>query len=124
MKKIIRLNEEDLKYLVKRVLKEQVEQDTDVISWNNYPLIKDQIRTIKPDPGGKYCFNQKMIDEIGKMFNYQVYKIKRGDTLDKIASMGNGLDSLKFTNNLCDLRKTFRAGDVIIIDMSPSGRIR
>lgn len=114
MKKIIRLTEEDLKLLVKRVLEEQSS-----ISWNNYPLIKDQITKVKPDPGGKYCFNQKKIDEIGKMFNYLVYKIKRGDTLEKIESMGNGMYSLKFANNLCDLTKTFRAGDVILIDMAP-----
>lgn len=119
MKRVVKLTEQELNQLIKRVIEEQIDGEFKGISWNSFPLIKDQITKIKPDPGGKYCFNQKKIDEIGKMFNYQVYKIKRGDTLDKIASMGNGLDTLKFANNLCDLSKTFKAGDVILIDMAP-----
>ena len=120
MKKIIRLTETDLQNLVKRVLKEQ--QDVSDNAWYNHPPVKEQMKKVKPDVGGKYCFSQKRLAEVADQPYFIVHKIKTGDTLEKLGNWGNGLDALKFDNNLCDLKKSLRAGDVILVSMAPSGR--
>ncbi len=117
--KIIRLTEADLNRIVKKIISEQE------IPWSSHPLITDQVKTIKPDQGGKYCFSRKKVNEIvsNNDRSYVVYKIKQGDTLDKIATLGNGLYNVLSSNDLCDLKNNLRASDVIIYSEAPSGDI-
>jgi predicted Zn-dependent protease len=113
MAKIIRLTESDLTRIVNRVIEEQMnmQQDIDV-----------QMKKIKPDMGGKYCFGspQRMKSNYGN--NVKLYKVKSGDTLSEIASKYPGVtsvDSLIAINKSCALNKGLRGGDVIAIVIAP-----
>ena len=110
--KIIRLTESDLNRIVKKVLREGK-------NWWEQPLVTDQVKKIKPSPGGKYCFSRKKISEIVALNDrsYVVYKIVPGDSSSKLLQYGNVIES----NDLCDLKNNVRAGDVIIYSLRPSG---
>jgi len=111
MKRIIRLTENDLVRIVKRVINEQP-------SSGDRDKIADQMMgKVKPDTNAKYCFTQKKLaNEIlagGK--NYiKLYKIKTGDTLSKIKGFTE--QDLISMNPNCQLNdpKKFRAGDVLM----------
>lgn len=112
MKKVVRLNENDLVRIVKKVLEEQNE-------WFMQEPVEKQVAKIKPGIGGKYCFNPK--DYYGES-NQKVHLIKRGDTLEALGRIGNSMENILYQNTLCELRKGLKAGDVIIFSMAPSGR--
>lgn len=113
MTKIIRLTESDLTRIVNRVIEEQMnmQQDIDV-----------QMRKIKPEMGGKYCFGspQKMKAAYG--YNVQLHKVKNGDTLSGIAAKHPGVtdvEDLIRINKGCMLSKGLKSGDVIAIVIAP-----
>ena len=90
---------------------------------NRLPDIDVQMKKIKPDIGGKYCFGnpQRLKSEVGN--NVLLYKVKSGDTLSEIASKYPGVtfvDEIISTNKSCQLSKGLRGGDVIAIVMLPS----
>jgi hypothetical protein len=93
---------------------------------NRQEQIDSQLRKIKPDMGGKYCFGkqtlQKLKLDIGEN-NLLLHKVKTGDTLSGIVSKHPGTvdeQSLINSNKGCDLSKGLRAGDVIIMSIVPS----
>lgn len=82
-----------------------------------------QMKKIKPEMGGKYCFGnpQRMKSYYGN--NVKLYKVKSGDTLSGIASNYPGVsdvDEIIGTNKSCQLSKGLRGGDVIAIVIAPS----
>ena len=107
MKKFIRLTETDLVNIIKKTIVESKR------------LLN--IPRPKPDPGCKECFSEQ--DIINANDNSIFYKVKSGDTLEGIKKTkgANSIESLKHFNKKCDLGKNIKAGDVIIIDRSPSG---
>jgi nucleoid-associated protein YgaU len=114
MAKIIRLTESDLTNIVRRVIEEQMntQQDIDV-----------QMKKIKPEMGGKYCFGdpRRMKSTYGN--NVKLHKVKSGDTLSEISAKYPGVgsvDELIATNRSCQLSKGLKTGDVIAIVMLPS----
>jgi len=114
MAKIIRLTESDLTKIINRVIEEQMNMQQD---------IHVQMKKIKPDMGGKYCFGspQRLKSEVGN--NVKLYKVKSGDTLSEIASNYPGVsdvDEIIATNKSCQLSKGLRGGDVIAIVILPS----
>ena len=112
MKKVIRLNENDLMKIVKKVISEQE-------YWFQQEPVSKQIAKIKPGPGGKYCFDPKRyLSESDQL----VHLIKQGDSLDRLGRIGNGIDNIIKQNNLCQLNKGLKAGDVIVMSLAPSGR--
>lgn len=123
MKKIIRLTENDLTKIIKRVISEQK-------SWWEQKPISEQMKTIKPEVGGKYCFSETKRKELqlpikqGGMndYSYVVYKVKKGDTVEGIGNMGNSRYNLEVSNDLCpEIKKgKIRAGDVVIYSLYPS----
>lgn len=113
MAKIIRLTESDLTRIVNRVIEEQMnmQQDIDV-----------QMKKIKPEMGGKYCFGnpQRMKSNYGN--NVLLHKVKGGDTLSGIAAKHPGVtdvDELIRINKGCMLSKGLKSGDVIAIVIAP-----
>jgi predicted Zn-dependent protease len=114
MTKIIRLTESDLTKIVKRVIEEQMgmQQDIDV-----------QMKKIRPEMGGKYCFGspQKMKAAYG--YNVKLHKVKSGETLSGIAANHPGVtdvEDLIRINKGCMLSKGLKSGDVIAIVIAPS----
>ena len=113
MTKIVRLTESDLTRIVNRVIKEQMgmQQDIDV-----------QMKKIKPEMGGKYCFGspQKMKAAYG--YNVKLHKVKSGDTLSEIAAKHPGVtsvDDIIRVNKGCMLTKGLKSGDVLAIVIAP-----
>ena len=121
--RVIRLTENDLTNIVKRVIEEQN-------SWFEQKPISEQMKTIKPDVGGKYCFSDTKRKQIelpekqGGMndHTYVIYKVKKGDTVDGIANRGNSRYNLEQSNDLCPGIKKgmIRAGDVVLYSLRPS----
>jgi LysM repeat protein len=122
-KKIIKLTEKDLTNIVKRVIAEQN-------NWWEQKSISEQMKTVKPEMGGKYCFSdtkRKQIESPIKQgglndHSYVVYKVKKGDTVDGIANRGNSRYNLEKSNDLCpEIKKNMiKAGDVVIYSLAPS----
>lgn len=122
MKKVIRLTENDLTNLVKRVIAEQLEA-------YSQKSISEQMKTIKPDVGGKYCFSdtkrkkiESPMDQGGyNDHSYVVHKIKKGDTVEGFLGIGNSKYNLVWTNDLCPEIKTgkIKVGDVIAYSLRP-----
>jgi hypothetical protein len=106
MKKVIRLTENDLVNIIKKTIVE------------SRRLLS--VPRPKPDPGCKECFTEKNIIDAND--NSIFYKVKNGDTLEGIKKTkgANSTTSLKAFNSKCDMNK-LKAGDVILIDRSPSG---
>jgi len=123
VKKIIRLTESDLTNIVKRVI---AEQDY----WWSQKSISEQMKTVKPDVGGKYCFSDTIRKQIESPIkqgglndhSYVVYKVKKGDTVDGIADRGNSRYNLESSNDLCPgiKKDMIKAGDVVIYSLRPS----
>lgn len=113
MKKVIRLNESDLVRIVKKVLEEQKND------WFMQEPVEKQMSKIKPGIGGKYCFDPKKY--YGES-DQKIYLIKAGDTLETLGRIGNSMENILNQNNLCQLKKGLKAGDVIIFSMAPNGR--
>jgi LysM repeat protein len=114
MTKIIRLTETDLTRIVNRVIEEQMnmQQDIDV-----------QMKKIKPEMGGKYCFGNPQRVKSSYGSNVKLHKVKSGDTLSGIAAKYPGVtdvDEIVSINKGCMLSKGLKSGDVLAIVMSPS----
>ena len=114
MGKIIRLTESDLNRIVKRVIEEQM---------NTQTPIDVQMKKIRPEMGGKYCFGDPRRIKATYGNNVKLHKVKTGDTLSDISVKYPGVasvDEVIATNRSCQLSKGLKAGDVIAIVMLPS----
>ena len=90
---------------------------------NRQQAVDVQMRTIKPEMGGKYCFGDPKRIQSLYGYNVKLYKVKSGDTLSDIASKYPGVasvDEIISTNKSCNLSKGLKGGDVIAITILPS----
>lgn len=93
---------------------------------NHQEPIDSQIRKIKPDMGGKYCFGKQTLQQLKTNVgdrNLLLHKIKSGDTLSGISSQHPGTVSereLINYNKGCNLSSGIKVGDVIIMAIVPS----
>jgi LysM repeat protein len=123
MKKVIKLTESDLRKIIERVISEQS------YSWDNNPPIETQMKTIKPDAGGKYCFSTQMAQRLRKEsgLSHILYKVKKGDVLSKLIQKNGGpansIYSIEYDNDLCpEIKKgIIKAGDVLALSTFPDG---
>ena len=113
MKKIVKLTENDLARIVKRVINEQakgVELDkiaTDLLNKGPKPT----------EAGAKYCFTKETLKKdilLGGPQNILIYKIKNGDTPNILKTKTFQIDSLSRMNPKCDINKP-KVNDVILI---------
>jgi hypothetical protein len=114
MAKIIRLTESDLTNIVRRVIEEQMDNQTS---------IDVQMAKIKPEMGGKYCFGDPKRVKATYGNNIKLHKVKSGDTLSGISAKYPAVasvDEIIATNRSCQLSKGLKSGDVIAIVMLPS----
>jgi hypothetical protein len=117
MKKIVRLTENDLVRIVKRIISEQPkgnELDKVVTSM----LSKGPKPT---EPGAKYCFTKEDLKkdiELEGSHNIRIYKIKKGDTPDTIKRMTDQVSGLSKMNPRCDMNKP-KLNDVILVSKLP-----
>jgi hypothetical protein len=93
---------------------------------NRQEPIDSQLRKVKPDMGGKYCFGKQTLQQLKSNVgdtNLLLHKIKTGDTLSGLAAQHPGTVSeseLISTNKGCQLSSGLRAGDVVIMAILPS----
>ena len=59
MKKVIKLTEADLKKIIEKIISEQT------FGYEN-PPIEQQMKKVRPDTGGKYCFSPQMAQRLRK----------------------------------------------------------
>ena len=88
---------------------------------NSQKPIEVQMKTVKPDMGGKYCFDSaRLTKDVGN--NVVLRKIKSGDSLSTIAQKYSSadVDSIINDNNKCNLKSGIKGGDVIAITLLPS----
>lgn len=120
MKKVIKLTEADLKNIIEKVISEQQ------FGWQN-PPIEQQMRKIKPDAGGKYCFSTKMAQDLKREsgLSHLVYKVKPNDVISKLIQKNGGpansVHSIQYSNDLCpEIKKNIlKAGNVIVFSTFP-----
>jgi hypothetical protein len=120
MKKVIKLTEADLKKIIERVISEQT-------FGYEYPPIEQQMKKVKPDAGGKYCFSPQMVQRLKRESGlaHLVYKVKQGDVLSKLIQKNGGpansIHSIQYGNDLCpEIKKgIIKAGNVIVFNTSP-----
>jgi hypothetical protein len=120
MKKVIKLTESDLKKIIERVINEQT------FSYEQKP-IEQQMKSIKPEAGGKYCFSPQMSQRLKKEsgLSHLVYKVKQGDVLSKLIQKNGGpansIHSIESSNDLCpEIQKgIIKAGNVIVFSTFP-----
>lgn len=121
-KKVIRLTENDLTNIVKRVINEQSKSTAE------YTQMADELLRKGPKPtesGAKYCFTKNdLINDIKNegTDNIRLYKIKTGDSISKLKSMTMQQDHMIKVNRLCNLndKNGVKVNDVIIVSMLPS----
>jgi hypothetical protein len=131
MKKIVKLTESQLEEIIRRVIAEQ-EDYTPTGGWNEKQLKYHETEakkifksSVKPDMGGKYCFTKKqdpnsVIEELKRSIGASgsegksLYKIKNGDTPDRIKMMSPNYDVKVVNSKSCDMNKP-RIGDVVLI---------
>ena len=119
MKKVIRLTEADLKKIIERVISEETFP-------GEQPPIEQQIRKVKPDTGGKYCFSPQIIQRLKREsgLSHLVYKVKQGDVLSKLIQKNGGpansIHSIEYANDLCpEIKKgIIKVGNVIVFNTS------
>jgi nucleoid-associated protein YgaU len=90
---------------------------------NRQQSVDIQMRTIKPEMGGKYCFGDPKRVQSTYGDNVKLYKVKSGDTLSGIAAKYHGIssvDEIIATNRSCNLSQGLKGGDVIAITILPS----
>ena len=120
MKKVIKLTEADLKNIIEKVISEQT------FGYEN-PPIEQQMKKVKPDSGGKYCFSPQMAQRLRKESGlaHLVYKVKQGDVLSKLiqknGGAANSIHSIEYANDLCpEIKKgIIKAGNVIVFSTFP-----
>ena len=121
-KKVIRLTENDLTNIVKRVINEQSKSTAE------YTQMADELLRKVPKPtesGAKDCFTKNdLINDIKNegTDNIRLYKIKTGDSISKLKSMTMQQDHMIKVNRLCNLndKNGVKVNDVIIVSMLPS----
>lgn len=124
MKKVIRLTESDLVRIIKNVLNEQSGPNN---FFGYQESVDTQMKKVKPDVGGKYCFTNQTLNYEKKINDRYtlIYKIKKGDVLSKFdqdnGGFANDIDWIKQHNNLCPEIKNnvIKVGDVIIVATNP-----
>lgn len=127
MKKVIRLTESQLENIIRKVIAEQEDYETNWTPEQKKAHMEGAMKlynTVKPEMGGKYCFSSKqdknsVIDALttniknsgveGKI----LYKIKKGDTPDGIKRMSSNYDIFGVNSKSCDMKNP-KIGDVII----------
>ncbi len=120
MKKVIKLTEADLKNIIEKVINEQT------FGYEN-PPIEQQMKKVKPDVGGKYCFSPQMAQRLRKESGlaHLVYKVKQGDVLSKLiqknGGLANSIYSIEYANDLCpEIKKgIIKTGNVIVFSTFP-----
>jgi LysM repeat protein len=120
MKKVIKLTESDLRKIVERVISEQS------LPWEQAP-IEQQMKKVRPDAGGKYCFSPQMAQRLRKEsgLSHLIYKVKQGDVLSKLVQANGGpansIYSIEYGNDLCpEIKKgIIKAGNVIVMSTHP-----
>jgi DNA-directed RNA polymerase subunit H (RpoH/RPB5) len=88
---------------------------------NQQKAVDVQMRTVKPEMGGKYCFDPvRIMKNIG--YNSVLYKVKNGDSLSTIISEHPiaDMESIIYHNDKCNLKLNIKSGDVIAIPLIPS----
>jgi hypothetical protein len=123
-KKIIRLTEQDLMNIVKRVIGQKSDSTTD------YNKMADELLRKGPKPtesGAKYCFSRNdLIKELKMSEEYLgLYKIKPDDSIDKLlrkTMLTQPAENIYRMNHLCNLKDKngFKANDVIMLDYRPT----
>jgi hypothetical protein len=119
-KKVIKLTESDLKKIIEKVISEQT-------FGYEYPPIEQQMKKVKPDAGGKYCFSPQMAQRLKRESGlaHLVYKVKQGDVLSKLiqknGGLANSIHSIEYGNDLCpEIKKgIIKTGNVIVFNSSP-----
>ena len=129
MKKVIRLTESQLENIIRKVISEQENMKVNKFHTDNAQRLMNDV---KPAENGKYCFTKESLaQDIAntgiKMMEggpdiKQLFRIKEGETLSDYKERTDQKDSIISMNNLCSLNdpKYFRAGDVIVVDFTPS----
>lgn len=89
---------------------------------NSQKPIEVQMKSVKPEMGGKYCFDPVRLTK-GSGNNSVLYKVKSGDSLSTIASKypSADMDSIVYDNNKCNVKSGVKSGDVIAITLLASG---
>jgi hypothetical protein len=88
---------------------------------NSQKPIEVQMKSVKPEMGGKYCFDPvRLTKDSGN--NSILYKVKSGDSLSTIAQKYSNADvnTIINDNNKCVLKLGVKGGDVIAISLMPS----
>jgi hypothetical protein len=120
MKKVIKLTEADLKRIIEKVISEET-------FGGSRPPIEQQMKKVKPDVGGKYCFSPQMAQRLRREsgLEHLVYKVKQGDVLSKLIQKNGGpansIHSIEYGNDLCPEIKTkgiIKVGNVIVFNTS------
>jgi hypothetical protein len=114
------LTESDLKKIIEKVISEQT-------FGYEYPPIEQQMKKVKPDAGGKYCFSPQMAQRLKRESGlaHLVYKVKQGDVLSKLiqknGGLANSIYSIEYGNDLCpEIKKgIIKTGNVIVFNSSP-----
>jgi hypothetical protein len=119
MKKYI-FTETQLKKVIDNVLSEQMSPAV----YEN-PTIPEQMKKIKPGPGGRYAFSSKNLKEFANDHSNRLYVVKKGDTISTIVQNqgANSEYNIYHSNDLLQNNpKNLRVGDVICMSMLASGR--
>ena len=118
-KRVVKLTEQDLMNIVKRVIGQKSDSNPD------YTQMADEILRKGPKPtetGAKYCFTKNdLINDIKSegTHNIKLYKIKSGDSVDKLNNMTMQRDHMYKINHLCNLKDKngIKVNDVVVISM-------
>jgi cyanate lyase len=110
MKKIVRLTENDLVRIVKRVISEQ-----------KTSITIEELEG-KFGKGSKFCFSDMNLQreiKVQGLKNIIFHKVESGDTYSKLLRMTEQKNSLKTMNPKCDLINNLQAGFVIMMSKLP-----
>jgi len=129
--RVIKLTESQLEEIIKRVISEQDGDYEPKGGWSpeqkkaHETKAKELYGSVKPDAGGKYCFSKaqdansvmgalkRNIGNSGP--SKKLYKIKKGDTPNKVNEMGNNVFGVN--NKSCDIKNVVKVGDVILLQL-------
>jgi|SRR5210317_312148 len=127
MKKVIRLTESQLENIIRKVIAEQEDYETNWTPEQKKAHMEGAMKlynTVKPEMGGKYCFSSKqdknsVIEALktniknSGVKGKELYKIKERDTPDGIKRMSSNYDIFGVNSKSCDMKNP-KIGDVII----------
>lgn len=115
MRKII-VTEAQMKYVLDTLISEQ--------NWSNQKSVAEQIKTIKPQSNGKYCFTKSIYQQIKNDNDIKLHLVQPNETIETIVKQyhGNSIENVMSLNNLLkNSPQNLRAGDVIAISLAPAG---